>query len=43
MTNYNELTLIALKYYQNILIQGDQVHQMEDIETLNKIINHLNK
>ena len=43
MNKYNELTLEALKHYQNVLIKNNEVHQMDDIETLSKIINHLKK
>ena len=41
MNKYNQITLEALKYYHNVLVTNNEVHQMEDIETLTKIINHL--
>ena len=39
--DYNQLTIDALKHYQNHLISEDHFYMMEEIQTIDKIINHL--
>ena len=41
--NYNQLTIEALRYYQNSLVVNGEFHQMDSIEAIDKIINQLTK
>ena len=41
--DYNQLTIDALKYYQNSLVVNGEVHQMDTIEAIDKIVNQLTK
>lgn len=41
--DYNQLTIDALKYYQNSLVVNGEVHQMDSVEAIDKILTHLNK
>jgi hypothetical protein len=41
--DYNQLTIEALKYYQNSLVVNGETHQMDSIDALDRIINQLKK
>ena len=41
--DYNQLTIEALRYYQNSLVVNGETHQMDSIDALDRIINQLKK
>ena len=41
MTNSKKIVLAALQSYQLDLIAKDEIHQLETIEQINKIVNQL--
>ena len=41
MTNSKKIVLAALQHYQLDLIAKDEIHQLETIEQINKIVNQL--
>jgi hypothetical protein len=43
MTNSKKIVLSALQHYQLDLIAKDDVHQMDTIEQINKIVNQILK
>ena len=43
MTTSKNLVLESLTYYKNSLIQNNEIHQLETISQLDKIINQISK